>query len=253
MNTPHNIQHAVMQRIREGGIAMRPRWQFVLLGLLWGFGALLALLVVLYLGSLVVFVMRANGLWFAPFLGPRGWFDIFRSAPFYIILLTALCAVVLGALVRHFAFAYRRPVVLSLGAVLFVTCAGGILVGFTPFHREIHRGAQRGFLPGVVGAFYEQGVRPPLPDDMYRGTVVSDDGEFLVLRASDGATTSVHVTRHTRLPFGADFAPGDTLIIIGDEASGTLEAYGIMESDPDVDVPPPPPNTGEINSPFRQY
>jgi hypothetical protein len=78
MNDPHDIQDAVMQRIHAGAVAMRPRWQFVLQGLLWGFGAILALLVVLYLASLAVFVLRSSGLLFAPFLGPRGWFDIFR-------------------------------------------------------------------------------------------------------------------------------------------------------------------------------
>lgn len=240
MNTP-DIQSEVMQRIREGAVAMRPRWQFVLLGLLWGLGALLALIVVLYLSSLAVYMLRANGVWFAPFLGPRGWFDIFRSAPLWIIVLTALCALVLSALVRHFAFAYRRPVVISLGVVLLVTFAGGIAVGLTPLHREIHRGARHGTLPGVVGTVYEQGMRPPLPDDMYRGTIVSHSGEFLILEGTDGATTSVHISKRTRLPFGADFAPGDTLLVIGDEASGTLEAYGIIEADTDVDLPFPPP------------
>jgi hypothetical protein len=28
------------------------------------------------------------------------------------------------------------------------------------------------------------------------------------------------------------------LIVIGDVASGTLEAYGIIEADPDADLPP---------------
>lgn len=217
---------------------MRPRWQFVLMGLLWGLGALLALLVVLYLASLVVFLLRSSGMWFAPFLGPRGWFDIFRSAPLYILILTAACALVLSALVRHFSFAYRRPVAISLGAVLFVTLAGGIAVGVSPFHREVHRGARDGHLPSMMGTPYEHGMRPPLPDDMSRGVVVSHAGDTIIVQDDAGATTSIHVSRHTRLPFGADFAPGDTLIVIGDEASGTLEAYGIIESDPDTDLPP---------------
>lgn len=230
MNTPDSIHDSVMQRIRSGAVPMRPRWQFVLFGLLWGVGALLVLLVTLYLASLAVFMLRANGVWLAPLLGARGWYDIFRAAPLYIIVLVAIFALLLNIVVRHFAFAYRRPLVLSLGVVLLVTFAGGVLVGVTPFHRELHRQV-RG---GPLGFPYE-GAMPSPPDDVFRGVVVSREGGIILIRDPQGATSTILITRDTHLPFGEDFSPGDMIVVIGDKATDTVSAYGIMEAEPDVD------------------
>lgn len=210
---------------------MRPRWQFVLFGLLWGVGALLVLIVTLYLASLAVFTLRASGAWLAPVLGARGWYDIFRAAPLYIIVLIAIFALLLNIVVRHFAFAYRRPLILSLGVVLLVTFAGGILVGVTPFHRELHRQ----FRGGPLGFPYERPMRPSLPDDVFRGLVVSRQGDTIQIRDREGATSTIFITPTTRLPFGEDFAPGDMIVVIGDKATDTVKAYGIIEAEPDVD------------------
>lgn len=223
-----------MARIRKGAVSMRPRWQFVLLSLLWAGCAALLILAILYFSSLAVFVLRQNGVWLAPLLGMRGWYDVLRSAPLLIILLVAFCAIVLNALVRRSAFAYRRPVVLSLGVVLLGTLVGGVLVGVSPFHRELHRHAHEGGLPPPFGAPYRKGfLRPPPPDDVYRGAVIERMGSTLFIRTEAG-TTSVNLSPRTRLPLGADFEPGDRVVIFGDDASGTIEAFGIIEADGDL-------------------
>lgn len=231
MNINNPIHDTVMDRIRKGAVSMRPRWQYVLLGLLWGFGALLVLLVLLYLASLAVFLMRQDGIWLAPALGARGWFDVLRSAPLFIILLVAACAIVLNALVRRSAFAYRRPITLSLGVVLLMTLIGGVAVGVSPFHREIHRQVRFGHLPPPFGMPYEHPFRPPMPDDVHRGVVILHDGTTILLRDGGGATTTIHLTPQTRLPLGADFEPGDMLVVFGDQASGSVQALGIVEVD----------------------
>lgn len=222
-----------MERIRKGGVSMRPRWQFVLMGALWAAGALLALIVALYLVSLFVFLLRESGLLFVPAFGARGWFDILRSAPLYIIGLIAVCALLINLLARHFAFAYRRPLTVSLGAVLLITLVGGLLVGATPLHSELRRSAEHGYLPPPFDVPYRHDMRPPPPADFHKGVVLLRDGPTLYLRNTEGGTTTVHISPRTRLPFGADLEPGDTVIVIGDDASGTIEAFGLREIDPE--------------------
>lgn len=231
MNTQKPIQDVVMERIRKGGVLMRPRWQFVLLGVLWAAGALLTLVLALYLVSLFVFLLRESGLLFVPAFGMRGWFDILRSAPFYIIGLIAICALIINLLARHFAFAYRRPLTVSLGAVLLVTFAGGLLVGATPLHTELRRSAEHGYLPSPFDVPYRHDMRPPPPDDFHKGIVILRDGSLLYLRNADGGTTTVRISPRTRLPFGADLEPGDAVVVIGDETSGAIEAFGLREID----------------------
>ena len=68
---------------------------------------------------------------------------------------------------------------------------------------------------------------------MYRGSIVSTSTNGFIIKLGDDSTTTVVVTPRTRLPFGADFAPGDTLVVMGDEMStGTIRAFGILEIDP---------------------
>lgn len=231
MSTPQPIHDAVMERIRKGAVSMRPRWQHVLLALLWAAGALLVSLVLLYLASLAVFVMREDAFWLAALLGPRGWFDVLRAAPLFIILLIAVCASILNALVRRTSLAYRRPIAISLGVVLVATLVGGIVVGVSPFHTEMHRQARRGLVPPPFGAPYEHPFRPTMPDDARRGVVVTREGSTVLIRDSRGATTTIHLSPRTRLPFGADFGPGDTIVVFGDQATGSTEARGIVEVD----------------------
>lgn len=234
MEPVRDMRETVMARIKEGAVSMRPRWQFVLLSLLWAGCAALLVLAILYFSSLAIFVLRENGVWLAPLLGMRGWFDVLRSAPLLIILLVAFCAIVLNLLVRRFAFAYRRPVVLSLGIVLLGTFIGGVLVGVSPFHRELHRHAREGRLPPPFGAPYARGpLRPPPPDDVYRGTVIERMGSTLFIKTAAG-TTTVHISPRTRLPLGADFETGDPVVIFGDAASGAVEAFGILEMEDEL-------------------
>jgi len=67
MNNAHprsSIKDAVLEKIRRGEVHMRPRWQFVLKGVLVALGAVLVALALLYLVSFVFFAFgsRACGL-----------------------------------------------------------------------------------------------------------------------------------------------------------------------------------------------
>ena len=228
-----DLKRAVMDAIKKDGVIMRPRWHFLLLAALTATGALILLLALVYLFSFVVFALHDGGSWFAPSFGMRGWFDLLRSIPIYLLILFAIFAVVLDVLVRRYSFGYRRPLLVSLGVIVVIVLVSGFIVAQTSFHRSLAFHARHGHLPQPFGMWYGH-PHHERPDDMYRGVIVATSSRGFLIRRGDESTSTIVVTPDTRLPYGKDFEPGDTLIIIGDEmGTGTVRAFGILEVDSD--------------------
>lgn len=227
-----DLKDAVLDAIKKEGVKMRPRWHFVLLTLLAASGALILLLTLIYVVSFIVFMLHDGGTWFAPSFGMRGWFDLLRSIPIYLLVLLAIFTIVLDTLVRRYSFVYKRPLLASLAGTVLIVFISGFLVAQTSFHNSLAFQARHGHLPPPLGVWYGHHDHPH-SEDMYRGTIVSTSTSGFVIKLGDESTTSVILTPHTRLPFGADFALGDTLVVMGDEmGTGTVRAFGIMEIDP---------------------
>ena len=227
-----DLKNAVLDAIKKEGVRMRPRWHFLLLAALMATGVLILLLALVYLTSFIVFLLYDGGSWFAPSFGMRGWFDLLRSIPIYLLILLAIFTGVLDTLVRRYSFAYRRPLLASLGAIVLIVFVSGFIVAQTSFHHSLAYEARQGRLPPPFGAWYGHHQHPH-PEDMYRGSIVSTSSNGFIIKLDDESTTTVVLTPHTRLPFGADFAPGDMLVVIGDAmGTGTIRAFGILEIDP---------------------
>ncbi len=229
MNNEHDLKTSVMDAIRKRKVNMRPRWHFLLLSALAAAGVLILIVTLLYITSLVLFFWRDSGVWYATDFGPRGWFELLRSAPLFLILLVAIFAIVLEVLVRKYSFAYRTPLIASLGAILCVVFVGGLVLAQTSLHRHLQGEARHGHLPPPMGMWYGGAMRPPPPGDMYIGAILlkTADG-FIIVDENGNGTSTVVVTPKTRLPYGEDFSPGDVVIVIGDAiGTGTIRAYGV--------------------------
>lgn len=232
MNMPtHNesVHARVMDAIRHGKVQMRPRWHFVLMSALSILGVCIVALTLLYASSLVFFVLRESGVWFAPSFGMRGWFDLLRMVPWLLLGFVLVFLLVLELLVRRYAFVYKKPLVVSALSIVALVVVGGFLLAQTPLHPQLMREARRGGLPQPFSAMY---APPPAPPDVYHGRITSltPDGFELFDEGTD-STTSVVLTPHTRLPYGSAFKVGDPVIVIGDMASGTVRAFGVRGID----------------------
>ncbi len=222
-----NIGGGVLEAIKRGKIRMRPRWHFVLRAVLLITGIALMFLFLFYLISFIFFTMQQAGNWFVPVFGPRGWLVFLRSLPLLLICLSGIFIVVLEVLVKKYSFAYRKPLLYSASAVLLLVLLGGAFMA--PMHRGFFRSAQENKLP-MMGLFYKNFGPPQRPGEVHRGEVIGRNSDGLQMQDVFGGTSTVVIYPETRLPYGADFETGDTIVVFGQkDESGTIRAFGIRE------------------------
>jgi hypothetical protein len=218
-----------MDAIRSGKVHMRPRWKFVLSGVLAALGGVILLLTLLYITSFAFFELRQSGALFVPVFGMRGVFAFFAALPVLLIILILLFIVVLEILVRRYRVGYRTPLLVSVAAVLLVVVIGGWVLERTRIHEELLR---QNRAPGGLPPFLSMMYRPDSDrvPDIYHGMIVSMiPGGFLLADDNGAGTTTVLIDPSTRLPLGAGFNPGDEVVVFGDDASGTVHAIGIRQ------------------------
>jgi hypothetical protein len=227
-NEPHStpsIKEEVLNAIERGRARMRPRWHFILGGVLMAISAILVLCITLYVVSFIIFTLKQTGAWFGPAFGARGWLALLFALPWIPILCALLLIATLEILVRRYEFAYQKPLLYSVLVIVSVVAVSGGFVA--PLHRAPFRAARENRLP-VGGALY-RGFGMQRFGDMHRGTVVDMTGNTFIIKDNRGTTSTVIILPETRLPFGLNVKSGDTVIVVGIEKSGIIRAFGLRE------------------------
>lgn len=227
MDQQIDFKEQVMKAINTGAVSMRPRWYFALIATLVTTGGVALLLSVIYLSSFIIFVLRRNGISVVPAFGAPGWFAFLFSLPWILIGLLIIFIITLEILVRRYAFSYQRPLLFSVSAILVLVIIGGASVAATSFHRRVFGYVERHGVPVARPIYHRFGnekirmIHPGIID------VTTTRGFFMRTRRSDAI--EIIMTSSTQLPFGADFAPGDTVVVFGDEDGMLVQALGIRE------------------------
>ncbi|MFA5954053.1 MAG: hypothetical protein WC817_00765 [Patescibacteria group bacterium] len=237
-NSEHkNLRDLVLQKIRLGEVAMRPRWHFVLKSALLMTGVVLLVLTILFVISLGFFVLHLSGVWFVPAFGWGGLGVFLRSLPWLLIGTALLFIGLLEALVRRYPLAYRRPLLYSAISVMVLVFLGGFLVALTPLHHRLLLSAERNELP-FAGPLY-RGFGGQRFSDVHKGIVTEVADENFDIQTRRGSVIHVTVTSDTRFPFGLAVQPGDNVVVFGELFENTIQALGIGRVDSD-DLPAMP-------------
>ncbi len=88
------IKEKVTSAITNGKANMRPKWHFILRGVLLSLGLILVAIALLYVASLIVFALKQTGLIMTPGMGGRGFGVFLFSAP-WLLVGTAIIFVIL--------------------------------------------------------------------------------------------------------------------------------------------------------------
>lgn len=231
-----SIKKSILATIKSGQVKMRPRWLFFLKAALAVLGAVILFLTVLYLASFIIFALRQTGVLFVPAFGLQGWFAFFTHLPFFLICLLMIFIAVLELLVRHYAFAYRRPLLYSALGILALVVIGGLALANTSFHGGMSKYAEKN-RETFVGKFYREYGRQRFPD-VHRGMIVEMVNNGFMMRSADSfmardireEVLTVIISRRTRLPLGADFYKGDIVVVFGPRNDNAVQAFGIQKA-----------------------
>lgn len=224
------IKENILSTIKSGEIKMRPKWHFVLKTALAILGGAILALTILYLASFIIFFLRQTGLMFVPAFGWQGWYVFFSHLPIFLIILVLAFIVVLELLVRHYAFAYRRPLLYSAIGIFALVLIGSLMMANSRIHGGMLRYADNN-KDTTIGRFYSDYGRPRFTD-VHRGMIVNMMNDGFLMQDRREETMTVIITRRTRLPFGADFTSGDIVVVFGPLTDNNIiQAFGIQEID----------------------
>lgn len=157
--TAQNIRDRVLSRIEQGEVKMRPRIITLMKAVALGVLVLAALLLSVFLFNFIFFFLRINHF---PLRYGRGFlgipFDLLRFVllfPWWLLAIDAGLLILAEVLLRQFRFAYRRPVLLSLFALLALTLALGLAIDrATSVNETLEWHAHHGRLPAPIGDMY---------------------------------------------------------------------------------------------------
>lgn len=217
----------IIGRLKGGQVKMRPRIYFILRIVLIILITLFIALTALYLVSFIFFSLRASGVWFLPGFGWPAAGAFFSSLPWLLILVAFVLIVVLELLVKHFAFAYRRPILYSILAILVFAFLGSFIIGQTSFHPNLFWKAREGKLP-MVGGFY-RGLGLPKMTHVHQGIIseIIDNGFYL--ETPKGEILTVLVSSSTRSLEKSSFQEEDQVVILGERDDEKVKALGIRK------------------------
>lgn len=221
--------------IEKGVITQKPKWHFMLLTLLCVFGASALFLILLYLVSFMSLVLREHLIIEALSFGPRTVVDILHMFPFLLIVLVATVLLILHVLVRHFAFAYTKPVLVTFGGGLLLTLVLFGMVLIFDANSRIARFGEGRHIPGVD--VLHSHFREREPARALRGTLLRyEDGKYAVT-TRDGKEVSFTVDEKTRQD--GEYVVGDQVMILLISTPTGLRAIALTKDN--GKLPPPRP------------
>jgi hypothetical protein len=224
-----NTINNVLDAIDSGRVKMTPKWHFIIKAAFLIIGIVLAVLVVLYIISFIIFSLRVNGALFAPGFGFRGLPVFLAALPWLLISIALVFIVLLEFLVRKYSFAYRKPLLYSAIGVIILAGLGGAILDNTRFHDDLFLRVRENNLP-LAGPFYRgYSVRRK---DVIIGTITKIVSNGYHIQSPRDEDIIVVVTPDTRFPINIKaFVKGDTIVVLGNLQDDTITAMDIRKVD----------------------
>lgn len=223
-HTPNDTAGTVIERIKQAGVSMKPRWHFVLHGALGLLGIALAAGVAVYLVSLFLFLIRLSGAGAAPMFGLHGTLLFLTTAPWFLILIALMCIVLIEMLVRTHAATYRKPALYVLLAIIGLITVSSVLVAQVGIHDRILRMDER----GVVGGWYREAGMPPRGAGVHAGSVAALTDTGFALESRRNERLIIRVSSSTQFVDGRPVVVNDAVVVIGNRVGDTVMAEGVV-------------------------
>jgi len=224
-----SIQEIILKKIEKGETTMKPRSYFIIRTILLLASVVVVAFVLFFFMSFILFTLRQTGLLLVPIFGFQGIRILMASFPWILLLLILISIVFLELLIKKYTFAYRRPLLYSIIAIMLFTSIGGFIVAQTPFHDEFYKRAQSNRLPFAGPLYHSFGLERL--DDIHRGTITAIIENGFQMENLHGEIVTIIISDETRFPLSTNFKEGDSILVLGNQDNGVIQAFGIRKID----------------------
>lgn len=217
------IKTTILDFVEKNKIKMVPRWQVLLYAGLGLFGLLFLFLLLIFVVSLMLFVLSKYGFMYLPLFGFSATLAALQSIPLLLFGSAIVLVVLVEILARTYAFSFKKPIFITVLIVLTSATVISFLIALTPIHKEINNYAREHNI-GFVSRVYER-PRPIIPHEnkltVLRGTVLATTSETLTLKLFDKSEYVIYST-HMVVPLSL-LSVNDDVVVAGTFLEGRFE------------------------------
>ena len=217
------LSKKVLEKIQAGQVKIRSRFRFMLTHVLLVLGATVAMALVIFLLSFIIFAIRGTGTWYLSYYGPKGIWSFLAVFPWMIFIVAVVLLIVFEIFVKHFS--YKRPLVYSAIAALILAMVFSWATLKVGLHSRLREYSQSSNLP-VIGKMYRGFENGPV-GHMVLGSIEELTEHGFILRTDRDERLEVEITEGTRFPFGKYLEEGFAVFVAGEREVNKIRAFGV--------------------------
>lgn len=223
-NNKKSISENVFSEIKKNRIEMRPKLYFVIKSILFIGFLILLLVFLLYLGSLTIFVLRANNIFDFQGMGYYAFRSIILSFPWYLVFSSVVLIILVEIFSNKFRFVYRNPLIYSLFVIIVLVLAGSFFVEKSSVHQYFFNLSQREKLP-IMGRMYKNLGNLDI-ENAYIGKILEKKDDYWTMELSNGEVVSLRVNEETKgRRVYLEIKEGSDVMVIGELKSGIIDVF----------------------------
>lgn len=231
----NDFKNNVIEKIKTGAVAMRPRWYFILRTALTVVGMIMAALFAVYFLSFVIFTLHRTGVWFTPGFGVRGLILFLVSSPWILIGIVGIFLSLLYILVIRYSFSYHRPFLYSLLGITSFIVLSSFMIQLTPMHENLQSFSERTRMPGMNSLYST--IANKRPANLTFGTITQITDTGFILKTDTGEILSVVIGSETKLPRKVPLDLDVHVFVHGKREGDSIFAYGVRPVSGDFSLP----------------
>jgi len=218
-NNKSLITEKVISKIEKGDLKMRSRVYFIAKSFLIVALLVLFFLLVLYFGSLIIFVLRINDIFLFHGVGFYAIRNILLSFPWYLVFLIVVLILLIDVVGRNFRFVYRKPFIISLFLISAAVIFSSFLIEKSSLHYSFFNLAQEERLP-VGGRMYRNLGNLNI-EDAYFGVILERENNLWKMETDSGKEVDLKITEETRgRRLYSQIKVGEKVLVIGEMEEG---------------------------------
>ncbi len=224
-NNENPITEKVVSKIERGELKMKSKAYFVAKSFLVIGSLTLFFLLLLYFGSLIIFVLRINDILLFHGIGFYAIRNILLSFPWYLVFLIFALILLISVIGRKFQFVYRKPFIVFLLIVFTIVIASSFLVEKSSLHYSFFRLAEQERLP-VAGRMYRDLGNIDI-DNAYFGVILEKRNSQWAMELDSGEEVELRITEKTRgRRLYSQIEEGEKVLVIGEMEEGVIDVVG---------------------------